>query len=76
MYSHLKTNDHHKQQLQQVMHQFTLNGLSAVDYPQYQKSKNHVITIPVPLFEPVIVQTAVAVSTAESLGPILTGIQW
>ena len=46
----------------------------AVDYPQLPEiEKNHVITIPVPLFRQVIVQTAVAVSTAESR-PILTGI--
>ena len=53
---------------------FTLNGLSAHDYPQLPEvEKDHVLTLPVPLFRQVILQTSIAVSTAESR-PILTGI--
>ena len=53
---------------------FTLNGLSAHDYPQLPEvEKDHVLTLPVPLFRKVILQTSIAVSTAESR-PILTGI--
>lgn len=53
---------------------FTLNGLSATDYPQLPEvEKDHVLTLPVPLFRQVILQTSIAVSTAESR-PILTGI--
>ena len=74
MYSHFETNDQLQATITAGNASFTLNGLSAVDYPQLPEiEKNHVITIPVPLFRQVIVQTAVAVSTAESR-PILTGI--
>ena len=53
---------------------FTLNGLSAHDYPQLPEvEKDYVLTLPVPLFRQVILQTSIAVSTAESR-PILTGI--
>ena len=70
----LETNDQLQATITAGNASFTLNGLSAVDYPQLPEiEKNHVITIPVPLFRQVIVQTAVAVSTAESR-PILTGI--
>lgn len=53
---------------------FTLNGLSANDYPLLPVvEKDHVVPLPVPLFRQVILQTAIAASTAESR-PILTGI--
>ena len=70
----LETNDQLQATITAGSAAFTLNGLSAHDYPQLPEvEKDHVLTLPVPLFRQVILQTSIAVSTAESR-PILTGI--
>ena len=70
----LETNDQLQATITARSAAFTLNGLSAHDYPQLPEvEKDHVLTLPVPLFRQVILQTSIAVSTAESR-PILTGI--
>ena len=70
----LETNDQLQATITAGSAAFTLNGLSTHDYPQLPEvEKDHVLTLPVPLFRQVILQTSIAVSTAESR-PILTGI--
>ncbi len=70
----LETNDQLQATITAGSAAFTLNGLSAHDYPQLPEvEKDYVLTLPVPLFRQVILQTSIAVSTAESR-PILTGI--
>ena len=70
----LETNDQLQATITAGSAAFTLNGLSAYDYPQLPEiEKNHVLTLPVPLFKQVILQTAIAVSNDETR-PILTGI--
>ena len=70
----LETNDQLQATITAGSASFKLNGLSAHDYPQLPEvEKDHVLTLPVPLFRQVILQTSIAVSTAESR-PILTGI--
>ena len=70
----LETNDQLQATITAGSAAFTLNGLSAHDYPQLPEvEKDHVLTLPVPLFRQVILQTSIAVSTAESR-PILMGI--
>lgn len=53
---------------------FTLNGISASEYPHLPEiHSTQLITLPVPLFKQVIQQTIIATSNQESR-PILTGI--